>query len=83
MVGLVFEGLGEEVVGGANAELLAVDVEGADADLLGALDGAAVAGDAEASLSLDLSLPLGAHHLRVDEHGGFVVIRQLDDSHAK
>ena len=49
VVGLVFEGLSEEVVGGAECGTPAVDVECAHSNLFGALDGAAVAGNAEAS----------------------------------
>ena len=82
MVGFVFEGLSEQVACCANAKLLAVDVEGADADLLRAHDCASVAGYAQAAFALDFSFAFLAHDLWVDEDGGFVVVWQLDDRHA-
>ena len=82
MVGFVFEGLSEQVACCADTKLLAVDVEGADADLLRAHDCASVAGYAQAAFTLDFSFAFLAHDFWVDEDGGFVVVWQLDDRHA-
>ena len=57
VVGLVLQGLGQQPVG-LDADDLAVQVKGPDPDPLGALDGAPVAGNAEAALfDLPLSFP--------------------------